>query len=318
MNRNERWEKIAFFSALLLLAGYASSIGLEFSFLQWVPTEQGKWRVESSEEVTLFSFFLFVSTLFLSIIPAFFFIPALLKMRKNEFLGWETGVSGRYAMYYFALYQIFHGIISLLYLFFQYPWFSEHFIWGFFEAFLSQFIMLLLALLLFKDRMRDLGFVRPAKGKQLLWVIIIFYLFSTFLLDLVVTVPIADYFNFELDSWREEQISGEVLQAKNVSWFASMIEIILVGLFVPVAEETMFRGVLQTALVERFGALAGILGSSLLFSAIHVDPVLFPPLFIMGLILGFLRHYYQSIWVPIMFHALNNTITVLIYFFNKM
>lgn len=142
-----------------------------------------------------------------------------------------------------------------------------------------------------------------------------FYLFSTFLLDSIITVPIADYFHFELDSWREEQISGEVIQARSVSWLAGIAQVLLVGLFVPIAEETMFRGVLQTALTGRFGAVLGILGSSLLFGVIHVDPVLFPPLFVMGLMLGFLRYYYGSIWAAVLFHSLNNTITVLIYFF---
>lgn len=315
MNRQERWEKIAFYSAVLLLIGYVSSFVLEFSFLQWVATEDGKWRVESSDGMTLLGFFLFLSTIFFSIAPAFFYIPALLKTMRNEFPGWEAGVSGKYAMYYFALYQVACGLILLLYMFFPYPWFSEQSTLGFVEGFLPQCMMMLFALLLFRGRLHDIGFVRPIKGKQLFFTVILFYLFSTFLLDSMITVPIADYFNFELDSWREEQISGEVLQAKNNSIITGILEVLLVGLFVPIAEEVMFRGVLQTAIVRRFGALAGILGSSLLFGAIHVDPVLFPPLFMMGLMLGFLRHYYRSIWAAILFHALNNTITVLIYFF---
>jgi hypothetical protein len=313
--RQERWERIAFYSALLLLIGYVSSLALEFSSLQWIATEQGKWRVESSEDVTLLGFVFFIGTLFFSIVPAFFYIPALFKTIRNEFPGWETGVSGRYAMYYFALYQVSYGAMLVFYMIFPYPWFSEQSVLGFIESFLPQVMMLLFALLLFGRRLHDIGFVRPAKVKQLFFTAILFYLFSTFLLDLIVTVPIADYFRFELDSWREEQISGEVIQAKNISWVAGIVEVLLVGLFVPIAEETMFRGVLQTALTRRFGAVLGILGSSFLFGAIHVDPVLFPPLFAMGLMLGFLRHYYRSIWAAILFHALNNTITVLIYFF---
>jgi membrane protease YdiL (CAAX protease family) len=315
VNSHKRWERIAFYSGLLLIVGYISSLVLEFSSLHWVATEQGKWRVESSEDVTLLGFVLFACTLFFSIVPAFFYIPALLKTYKNEFPGWETGVSGKYAMYYMALYQISYGVILVLYMLFPYPWFSEKSVGGFVESFLPQIMMLLFALLLFRHRLHDLGFVRPVKIKQLFFVVVIFYLFSTFLLDTVVTVPIADHFNFELDSWREQQISGEVLQAKNVSWLTGIAEVLLVGLFVPIAEETMFRGVLQTALTRRFGSVLGILGSSLLFGAIHVDPVLFPPLFAMGLMLGFLRHYYRSIWAAILFHAINNTITVLIYFF---
>ncbi|MBN6187361.1 CPBP family intramembrane metalloprotease [Aneurinibacillus sp. BA2021] len=315
MNRKERWEKIAFYSAVLLLVGYVSSFLLEFSFLQWVATGDGKWRVESADDMSLAGFLFFISTIFFSIAPAFFYIPALLKTIRNEFPGWEAGVSGKYALYYFALYQVACGVILILYMLFPYPWFSEQSLLGFVEGFLPQCLMVVFALFLFGGRLQDIGFVRPVKVKQLLFTVIFFYLFSTFLLDTIITVPIADYFHFELDSWREEQISGEVLQAKSNSIVAGILEVLMVGLFVPVAEEVMFRGVLQTAIVRRFGAVAGVLGSSLLFGAIHVDPVLFPPLFAMGLMLGFLRHYYQSIWAAIFFHALNNTITVLIYFF---
>lgn len=315
MNRRERWERIAFCSALFLLIGYVSSLMLEFSSLQWIVTEQGKWRVASSEEPTRIGAIFLLSTLFFSVVPAFLYIPALLKVTRTEFPGWETGVSGKYAIYYFALYQMTYGVIIILYMFFPYPWFSDQSVGGFFEAFLPQVMMFLLALLLFGNRLYDIGFVRPIKVKQLFFMVILFYLFSTFLLDSIITVPIADYFHFELDSWREEQISGEVIQARSVSWLAGIAQVLLVGLFVPIAEETMFRGVLQTALTGRFGAVLGILGSSLLFGVIHVDPVLFPPLFVMGLMLGFLRYYYGSIWAAVLFHSLNNTITVLIYFF---
>jgi membrane protease YdiL (CAAX protease family) len=315
VNRNERWEKIAFISGLLLLLGYLGSLVFEFSSLHWIQTARGTWRVESAEEATLFSFFIFWFTVLLSVAPALFYVPALIRTVRGEFPGWEIGVSPRYAMYYFALYQVSYGAILICYFLLPYPWFPEQSIGGFLESFFPQIMMFFLAIVLFGNRMHDIGFVRPIKVKQLWLMVILFYLFSTFLLDSIITIPFADFFHLELDSWREEQISGDVLQARNVGWLAGIIEVMLVGLFVPIAEETMFRGVLQTALVKRFGAVVGILGSSLLFGAIHVDPVLFPSLFSMGLMLGFLRHYYRSIWASILFHALNNTITVLIYFF---
>ncbi|WP_161798246.1 CPBP family intramembrane glutamic endopeptidase [Aneurinibacillus tyrosinisolvens] len=306
---------MAFITGLLVLLGYISNVGLGFSSLKWTAVQEGKWQIVSSGQMTGLSTALFFVTLILSIFPAFFYVPSLIKTIRSEFPGWESSVSMRYALHYFALYQISYGVILTMHIFLPYPWFPEQSIGGIFEAFLPQFMMAVFGFLLFYHRLHDIGFTRPVKIGQMGFMVLVFYLFSAFLLDRAITLPIANFFGFAIDSWREAQISGEVLQARNVGLLAGVLEILLIGLFVPIAEEMMFRGVLQTALVKRFGAIAGVVGSGLIFALIHVDPVLFPSIFVMGVMLGWMRHYYRSIWASVLFHALNNTITVLIYFF---
>ncbi|WP_162142529.1 CPBP family intramembrane glutamic endopeptidase [Aneurinibacillus terranovensis] len=315
MHRQERWEKIALITGVLLVLGYISGMGLEFSSLKWVMTAKGDWKVESSDAVSRTWMLFFLSTAILSVLPAFIFIPALIKTRNKEWPGWERGVSMRYAVYYFALYQVGYVVIQLVFTVFPQSLFAENSFGNLIESFLPQFMMAGIGLLLFYSRLHDIGFVRPVKGKQLILSIILCYIFTRFLLDYLITLPISNLFHFNLDSWREQQISGEVMQAKNIGLVTGVLEILFVGFFVPVAEEMMFRGVLQTVLVERFGAVIGVVGSSFLFAAIHVDPVLFPPLFTLGLMLGWLRHHHRSLWASVLFHALNNTITVCIYFF---
>ncbi|BAU26222.1 hypothetical protein DFP93_12848 [Aneurinibacillus soli] len=314
MTNNRRWEQVAVVSSVLLLLGYVSAIALQFSSLRWTVTERGLWRIEAADESNIW---LILITIGLSVLPIALFVPALLKARRRELLLWERELTVTDTLYYFALYQALTGVTYVLYWFVGGAFFQEDTSGGLIESFLSQILMLAGGLILFAGRMDELGFVRPVRVLSMIGAAVACYLFSTFLLDEWVTVPIADWLHFELGSWREKQISGGVTQARDLGLIMGLLEIVLIGVFVPIAEEMMFRGVLQTAITNRFGVVAGILGSSLLFSVFHVDPVFFPPLFIMGIMLGWLRHHYQSIWASILFHSLNNSITVLIYFFQK-
>lgn len=314
MARNRWWEQVALVSSILLLFGYVSAMALQFSTLRWTMTKGGLWRIEAVDDPSIW---LILSTISLSVLPIFLFVPSLIKVRRKELLLWERELTLIDVLYYFALYQALTGVTYMLYQFVDGTLFQENTPVGLIETYLAQLLMILCGLLLFAGRMDELGFVQPRRVSSMIGAAVACYLVSTFLLDEWITVPIAEWLHFELDSWREEQISGGVTEAKNTGLLMGLLEIAMIGLFVPVAEEMMFRGVLQTAITNRLGAAAGILGSGLLFGIFHVDPVFFPPLFMMGVMLGWLRHYYQSIWAPILFHALNNSITVLIYFFQK-
>ena len=57
----------------------------------------------------------------------------------------------------------------------------------------------------------------------------------------------------------------------------------------PLYEELVFRGVLLPALVTRFGAVAGVAITSALFAVAHLSLVEFAPLFVLGIVLCWLR-----------------------------
>ncbi|MFZ4120171.1 MAG: CPBP family intramembrane glutamic endopeptidase [Caulobacterales bacterium] len=86
-----------------------------------------------------------------------------------------------------------------------------------------------------------------------------------------------------------------------------------VGVFV---EELVFRGVIQTVLVEAMGTLAGVLIASALFLAVHVPGWLIldivpPPtqivgVFGVGLVCGALRVWSGSLWPSVFAHLANN------------
>ncbi len=73
----------------------------------------------------------------------------------------------------------------------------------------------------------------------------------------------------------------------------------------PIGEELVFRGVVQSAL-ERYGSWIALLGSSLLFAAVHGPSVIFVDALVMGLFFGAVFRLSASIWPAILLHIVYN------------
>ncbi|GLU28283.1 CPBP family intramembrane glutamic endopeptidase [Brucella sp. NBRC 12950] len=63
----------------------------------------------------------------------------------------------------------------------------------------------------------------------------------------------------------------------------------------PIVEELVFRGAVQCGL-EKFGSGAALIGSSLMFAAVHGPSVIFVDAFVMGLFFGAVFRLSGSIW----------------------
>ena len=84
-----------------------------------------------------------------------------------------------------------------------------------------------------------------------------------------------------------------------------------------VGEETAFRGYLPTRIVEAGGgAVAGVLGSSVLFALIHTEQGLVGVLvtFLDALFLSYLCRRQGGLWAAVLGHGLNNTIGLVAFF----
>lgn len=77
----------------------------------------------------------------------------------------------------------------------------------------------------------------------------------------------------------------------------------------PFFEETIFRGVLLPVLSRRLGSLGGVLLSSAVFGLAHLSIGEFPALFVLGLLLGWLRLSSGRLSASIWMHALWNALT---------
>jgi membrane protease YdiL (CAAX protease family) len=78
-----------------------------------------------------------------------------------------------------------------------------------------------------------------------------------------------------------------------------------------IAEELLCRGLLQRGLQARYGPGAAILGASLFFGALHVDPVYSLLAAVLGVYLGSVAYLAGSVRASILCHAVNNTAAVL-------
>lgn len=92
---------------------------------------------------------------------------------------------------------------------------------------------------------------------------------------------------------------------------------VAVVFFVPLIEEFLFRGILQSWLREKLGIWFAVINTSLFFSLLHYTPSLGPsnwqyvvPLFFLSLFLGFLYERMHSLWAPIGLHVIFNAATI--------
>jgi membrane protease YdiL (CAAX protease family) len=79
----------------------------------------------------------------------------------------------------------------------------------------------------------------------------------------------------------------------------------------PITEELIFRGLMYPWLRQRWGVAVGIIVSSLLFSAVHLDFPQFLSLLGLGAVLALVFEYTRSLRVTMIMHAMWNAWTVL-------
>lgn len=110
------------------------------------------------------------------------------------------------------------------------------------------------------------------------------------------------------------QLYDRLLEMLNPAQFIELL--ILMALLPAVAEEALFRGVLQGLLQRRLSGHAAVWLSALLFGLMHAQFYAFLSITVLGAVLGYLRWWSGSLWVPTLLHFLNNaSIVVLSYGF---
>lgn len=79
----------------------------------------------------------------------------------------------------------------------------------------------------------------------------------------------------------------------------------------PVAEEVIFRGMIQKGLMRNYTSIFAIVFSSVIFGVIHMIPIQVVSAMIMGLVLAWIYYKTKSLWIPIIVHVINNSIAFL-------
>lgn len=88
--------------------------------------------------------------------------------------------------------------------------------------------------------------------------------------------------------------------------------VVVVAVVPAIAEELVFRGVVQQNLVRWFSPHVGVWLAAAIFSAIHLQFFGFVPRFFLGLVLGYLYQWSGSILVPMTAHFTQNAVQLLV------
>jgi membrane protease YdiL (CAAX protease family) len=87
---------------------------------------------------------------------------------------------------------------------------------------------------------------------------------------------------------------------------------VTIAIVAPVLEEILFRGYLQSALMHRMKPWLAILLASSLFGIVHMQPLAFPVLTVLGAVFGYLYYKTGSLKVNILLHVLNNGVAYIL------
>jgi len=108
----------------------------------------------------------------------------------------------------------------------------------------------------------------------------------------------------------------EALSAgQGFTWLNFILMLLLAGVIAPVVEEVLFRGLLYRWLRFRLPLLMAVLLSAVIFAAAHVILPLMPVLFVVGVLLALAYEFSGSLWLPILLHAMQNSLAVSLIFF---
>jgi membrane protease YdiL (CAAX protease family) len=114
-----------------------------------------------------------------------------------------------------------------------------------------------------------------------------------------------------------QKATEAMLSMKNI--WSMLWAVFVVGLLTAIAEEFLFRGVIQTIFVRLTkNKHAAIWITAILFSAFHMEFFTFLPRVFLGAIFGYFVAYSGSIWTGVWGHFLNNGSAVVItYLYNQ-
>ncbi len=90
------------------------------------------------------------------------------------------------------------------------------------------------------------------------------------------------------------------------------LSLLIVGLFVPIVEELLFRGVIYRSLKENMPIVPVILLQAFFFGLYHMNLLQGISAFFIAINAGLALYYTGSIWAPIIIHIVNNSIAVIL------
>jgi membrane protease YdiL (CAAX protease family) len=113
----------------------------------------------------------------------------------------------------------------------------------------------------------------------------------------------------------EPQAVVQVLQDPSVSLGSKLVFGVAAIVLAPLAEESVFRGILYPTIKQQGYPRVALWGTSGVFAVMHANEATFLPLLIFALVLVYLYETFGNLLAPIVAHSLFNTANFLILLF---
>jgi uncharacterized protein len=159
-----------------------------------------------------------------------------------------------------------------------------------------------------------LGFNKKINAKQLLMVVLITFagmVLSGSLGMLNQQIPLSEGLLKQAQQLENTYKNAMMNMAHMTNFTDYLLSMLVMALAPAIFEEVLFRGAFQQVFVGwTKNAWAGIIITSILFSAIHFSFFGFLPRIALGLILGLIFFYTNNLWLSILLHFLNNGFVV--------
>ncbi len=165
----------------------------------------------------------------------------------------------------------------------------------------------------------------PKKWLPVLVLLVVITLSGNVLSDLLYRISKSMPWPESLAFLEEIIASSESNMTKQVQQFLVMntpydfVQMFFIMAVLPaVCEEAMFRGALQPVLIKLTkNTHFGILFTAFLFGLMHMQFYTFLSIFVLGVVLGYVRQWTNSLWPAMIIHLINNgSIVVAVYFYN--
>jgi len=126
-----------------------------------------------------------------------------------------------------------------------------------------------------------------------------------FICGLLLQFPLAEIGNVAQEIWplSFDELARRYRLVNPTTWWGGMSALLAFVLVAPVTEELVFRGWLLPMVAERWGVVAGLLWTSLLFGLVHAEPGAVIYATVGGLILGAVALRARSTLASIALHA---------------
>lgn len=155
-----------------------------------------------------------------------------------------------------------------------------------------------------KGSWREIGLHLPERPFVLRTFLV---LFITLAGIVAVGAVVREFFGDPPDVRGQLGIGGEELSGAEIASIA-----VTAVIAAPIAEEIIFRGLLLPLFRRRWDFWPSAVATAMIFAATHRSLLVMPTLMVLGFSLAWLRERYDSVYPPILLHALNNGLAILI------